>query len=76
MQQWLAAGKNDLTHSKPHNRCALALEIYQVKLFAAFPLPDVTHQAPAVAVLMDIQDKDWQTHNRLTLRLDTVFCPS
>jgi hypothetical protein len=74
MQQRLAARKNNLTYSKPHNRCAMTLEIYEVKLFAIFPLPDITHQAPAVAVLMDIQQKDWQADNIRPRRLDTVLC--
>jgi len=73
MQQRLAAGENYLPHSKLHNRRAMAREIYEVKLFAIFPLPDITHQAPAVAVLMDIQQKDWQTDNVRPLRLDAAL---
>jgi hypothetical protein len=52
----------------------MTFEIYEVKLYAVLPLPDIAHQASAVTVLMDIQQKDRQIDYLRTWGRDTALC--
>ncbi len=58
MQQRLSAGKDHLANAKPQERFAMARKICQIKFLAVFSLPDIAHQAAAVTVLVDVQQKN------------------
>jgi hypothetical protein len=59
VQQGLAAGKNNLAHPKLAERRTMTIQIGDADLLVGFPLPDVTHNASAIAVAMNIQDENW-----------------
>ena len=56
MQQRLAAGKNDLANTEIAQRRTMTIQIGDADLLVGFPLPDVTHDAAAITVAMNIQD--------------------
>ena len=59
MQQGLAAGKNDLANPEIAKRRTMTIQIGDADLLVGFPLPDVTHNAAAITVTMNIQDENW-----------------
>jgi hypothetical protein len=58
VQQRFAAGQDDLAHTEIAQRRAMAIQIGDSDLLMRFPLPNVTHDAAAVAVGVDIQNQD------------------
>ena len=56
VQQRFAAGQDYLADPELDERRAMAVEVGDFDLFMRLPLPNVTHDAPAVTVGVDIQD--------------------
>jgi hypothetical protein len=56
VQQWFAAGQHYLADPEIAERRAMAVQVLDFDLLMRLPLPNVTHDAPAVAVGVDIQD--------------------
>lgn len=56
MQQRFASGENDLPNAKIAQRRTMTIQIGHTNLLVGFPLPDVTHDAAAIAVAVNIQD--------------------
>jgi hypothetical protein len=58
VQQRFAPGQDYLADTKIAQRCAMPIQVGDSDLLMRFPLPDVTHDAAAVAVGVDIQNQD------------------
>ena len=58
VQQRFAAGQDHLADTEIAQRRAMAIQVGDSDLLMRFPLPDVTHDAAAVAVGVDIQNQD------------------
>jgi hypothetical protein len=56
VQQRLAPGKNDLANTEIAQRRTMTIQIRDPDLLVGFPLPDVTHDAAAIAAAVNIQD--------------------
>jgi hypothetical protein len=56
MEQRFSAGKNNLANAEMTQRRSMPIKIRYPDLLMDLPLPDIAHDAAAVAVGMDIQN--------------------
>ena len=56
MQQWFAACENNMLNAKSLQRIVMTFQILRAYLLAGFALPDVAHDAAAVASAVSVQD--------------------
>jgi len=60
VEKRLAAGENDVTNAEVLHGLAMTFEGFRGELFAVGALPDVAHDAAAVAERVRVEDQDGQ----------------
>ncbi len=58
VQERLASGEDDLAHAEVAKRDAVAFEADSLKFGGGVALPDVAHDAAAVATAVDVEDEN------------------
>ena len=61
VQQRFAAGENDVANAEIFERCAMTFQVLHSNLVVGFTLPDIAHDAAAVAAAVGVQDEDRQS---------------